>query len=72
MKEVTIKQITTAKKIIEIELAHRIDGGDAKSHHDISKKNKRILEMQFLEKILLELWEKNEMYKRQGNIFDTK
>ena len=69
MKEVTDKQIITAKKIIQLELQHRIEDGEQRNHHDISKKNKRILEMQFLEKILICLWEKNETYRKQTNMF---
>lgn len=71
-KTVKEKQINVAKQIINDELQHRLEGGEQRFHHDISKKNKRILEMQFLEKVLIALWEDNEMYKKQGNLFNSK
>lgn len=67
-KEISRRQIETARKIIQNEKSHREAGGDPRKHHDICDKKKRVLEMEFLEKLVMKLWEEREFFRTQQRI----
>jgi hypothetical protein len=67
-REITKRQIETAKKIIQKEKYHRTDPQDWSNHHDISNRKRQLKEMDFLERLIERLFEENDTLKKQPKL----
>lgn len=67
-REITQRQIETAKKIIQKERYHRTDPQDWSNHHDISNRKRQIKEMEFLETLIVRLFDEADTLRKQPKL----
>jgi hypothetical protein len=67
-REISQRQIDIAKKIIQKERFHRVDPQDWGNHHDISNRKRQIKEMEFLETLVVRLFQERETFKNQPRL----